>query len=227
MGNVTQESWNPVWEDIFASNAWGKYPETELVRFIARNFYQTIDRKSIKILDLGCGPGANLWYIAREGFSVSGIDGSKTAIKKLRERLSSEGIHADLHIGDIKELQFSDNTFDAVIDCECLYCNTMEFSRKILTDIHRVLKPGGKFYSQTFAPETWGCEKIVNIPGHFGCAVEEGPLLGKGGVRITTESDIDFLYGGLFDVVSIDFLSRSVNSGKNVIKEWIILCTKR
>jgi hypothetical protein len=58
--------WDPVWENIFSSIPWGKYPPEELIRFVARNFYAALQRNRIKLLEMGCGPGANLWYMARE-----------------------------------------------------------------------------------------------------------------------------------------------------------------
>ena len=56
------------WENIFLQKEWGKYPSIALVRFIASNYYDAQDRNEIKILEIGCGTGANLWYLAREGF---------------------------------------------------------------------------------------------------------------------------------------------------------------
>ena len=42
-----------LWEGIFSSREWGKYPSETLIRFIARNFYNVSDRKAINILELG------------------------------------------------------------------------------------------------------------------------------------------------------------------------------
>ena len=81
-----------IWEDIFQNNEWGKYPSLAVVRFVARNFYKVPNRKDIRILELGCGTGANLWYCAREGFSVIGLDGSKTAINRMIDRFEKENL---------------------------------------------------------------------------------------------------------------------------------------
>jgi tRNA G46 methylase TrmB len=49
---------------------WGKYPPEHVIRFVARNFYRVPDRKYVHLLEVGCGPGANVWFMAREGFAV-------------------------------------------------------------------------------------------------------------------------------------------------------------
>src|SRR5262249_61470196 len=97
-------SWDPVWEDIFRSSDWGKYPPEELIRFVARNYFRAPDRKQVKILEVGCGTGANVWFAAREGFDAYGIDGSPTAIRKAEQRFQKEGLTATWKVGDFVKL---------------------------------------------------------------------------------------------------------------------------
>src|ERR1035441_2780479 len=98
-------SWDPSWEKVFRSRDWGKYPPEELVRFVARTYYSVPDRKSIRLLEIGCGTGANVWFMAREGFTVSGIDGSVTAIEKARQRITAERLQAHFEVGEVATLQ--------------------------------------------------------------------------------------------------------------------------
>lgn len=135
------------WEKIFQTTEWGKYPPEELVRFIARNYYRTPIRKKIKILDLGCGTGAATWFIAREGFSAFGIDGSETAIAKSKERFKQENLVAKFRVGDIIKLDFKDNLFDAVLDISAIQHNTPINQKKIVDEIYRILKVHGKVFS--------------------------------------------------------------------------------
>ena len=118
-------SWNPVWEDVFQNQEWGKYPHESLIRFVAKYFY-TGQRGNTRLLEVGCGPGPNIWYLSREGFVPYGIDGSKNAIEKAQKRLETEGLKGDLKTGDITRLPYEDIFFNAVIDAECLYANTRE-----------------------------------------------------------------------------------------------------
>lgn len=92
---------DPIWEQVFSSREWGKYPPEHVVRFVARNFYGLPNRAVVRLLEIGCGPGTNVSFMTREGFSTSGIDGSPTAIRKAGDRLARENLHADLRVGNI------------------------------------------------------------------------------------------------------------------------------
>src|SRR6218665_938871 len=61
------------WDEKFRSRSWGRYPPEDLVRFMGRRF-RAADKGAVKVLEVGCGPGANLWFMHREGFAVHGID---------------------------------------------------------------------------------------------------------------------------------------------------------
>ena len=46
------------WNEVHETRNWGRYPAEELVRFMARNF-PAAQRPKTRVLDLGCGTGAN------------------------------------------------------------------------------------------------------------------------------------------------------------------------
>ncbi|MEZ0232432.1 MAG: class I SAM-dependent methyltransferase [Methylophilaceae bacterium] len=221
-------AWDPIWEEVFRSQAWGKYPGEDLIRFVARNFYRAVDRKSLRILEVGCGPGANLWYLAREGFGFCGVDGSATAIEQAAQRLDAEcpgwRDYGELHVGDITQLPFSENTFDAVIDNEAISCNTYEASEAIYLEMARVCKQNGKLFSRTFAEGSWG-DGTGEPAGHHAWRCSEGPLVGKGVVRFSTLEEIPALVKG-FTIKSVERLAWTVEARTHEIAEWIILAEK-
>lgn len=222
-----QEAQNQLlWENIFSTRKWGEYPPEDLIRFIARHFYQSPNRPAIKILEMGCGTGANLWFIAKEQFAVYGIDCSNTAISLARQKLDNEipSWTGQLRVGDFVELPFEDNYFDAVIDMEAVYCNSFEKSKRIYDEAARVLKANGLLYIKTFACGSHG-DKTGESAGDNAWISSEGPLAGKGFSRFTAQSDITDLLSA-FKIEELELQTRTINNLKNEIKEWNITARK-
>jgi ubiquinone/menaquinone biosynthesis C-methylase UbiE len=220
-------SWENVWESVFTQQSWGKYPDMSIVRFIARRFFKETDRKSIKVLEVGCGPGANVWFLAREGLDAYGMDGSSTAIAQAGERLSSEGLQATLMVADATCLPYDAGTFDAVIDCECVYANDVDSSKKILSEVNRVLKPGGEFFSLSFTDEMYVGKTRDELAPRVYTDISDGLLAGKGLVRLMNKEDIQTLYGEYFCVDTVDKTTRTDLGQQYLTSEWMIVCSKK
>jgi len=218
-------SWDSVWEKVFQEQEWGKYPGESLIQFMARNFYKKI-RKNIKILEVGCGTGANIWYLSRERFDAYGIDGSQTAISIATKRLETENLKAYFLVGDILKLPFEDDFFDCVVDVECLYANNWKNSSSILSEINRVLKQNGLFYSRTFSSDMFVSNAIPISEYYEYNEVGGGALLGKGFVRLINLDLIKKLYGDIFSLRTVDLLEYTRDNGQMKISEWIIIAEK-
>jgi ubiquinone/menaquinone biosynthesis C-methylase UbiE len=214
-----------LWDSLFSSQEWGKYPGESLIQFIARNFYK-LKRDEVNILEIGCGPGANIWYLSREGFKAYGIDGSEVAIDIAKKRLQSEQLSANFKIGDVKALPYEINFFDAVIDNECMYANNEPNSHTILSEVKRVLKPGGLFYSRTFSEKMFIGNSYKQYSTFEFDEIREGNLAGKGFVRLIDEANIQEMYGKYFSLRSIDFLHYSSGNKSNEVKEYVIIASK-
>ena len=119
-------SLNPFWEDeIYAQGMHqNRYPYDSVVTFIFRNFRRDVKRNDIRILEVGCGCGNNLWFAAREGFKIFGVDGSPSAIEYANRRLEEDGLAGDLRVSDFASLPFESEYFDFVIDrCSIVFYN--------------------------------------------------------------------------------------------------------
>jgi Methylase involved in ubiquinone/menaquinone biosynthesis len=218
--------WDEVWESLFRECEWGKYPSEPLIRFVARNFYQASDRSQVRLLEVGCGPGANLWYMAREGFSVYGIDGSRTAVDRAYDRLNREcpGWHGELVRGDFATLPFPGDFFDGVIDHEAVYCCSFDVSRRVYAEIWRTLKPGGKLFSRTFATGCVG-EGTGEPCGHNAWRASVGPLAGKGVSRFTNSDEIESLFDPLL-ITSLELHTYTIDKRRAEVREWMIEASK-
>jgi ubiquinone/menaquinone biosynthesis C-methylase UbiE len=223
-----KQSWDKKWQSVFIENEWGKYPAESVIRFVAKNFYKS-NRSEIKILEVGCGTGANIWYLLREGFDAYGIDGSSVAIGRARDRLDNENLISQLVCGDIINLPYSDNYFDAVIDNECIYCNNFKNTQLIMNEIQRVLKPNGKFYSRTFTDKLFvggGVTDHKRISEFEYAEIHVGPLAGKGFTRLTSYDNISKVYGEIFNILQVDSLEYTIENQNQIVSEWIIICEK-
>lgn len=183
------KSFNETWEKIHNQLEWGKYPSENVIRFIARNYYQT-QRDKVKILDFGCGAGANTWFLAREGFDVYAFDGSSTAIEKAKQYLASErcgNVHFSVMDGTM--LDYPDDFFDCVVDNVCIYANTYPHIRKMYQEIFRIMKNGGKLYSSCFGPKTEGFRTGTYLENGTYEDIEKGVLANRGTAHIYTEQE--------------------------------------
>ncbi|EBD1779130.1 class I SAM-dependent methyltransferase [Campylobacter jejuni] len=189
-----------IWENIFSKKEWGKYPSENVIRFIARNFYNVQDRSKINILELGLGTGANLWFCAREGFKVSGIEWSKTGVERFRARLKDENLSTQIEqieIGDYLEKldNFKNESFDAWMDNYSLAYNDFEKTKQIIKKAMKKLKIGGKFFSITPSLYNEGFEKDANLGYHLVKPVSGSDAF-TGVIRYCDEEDLKRLYEG-------------------------------
>jgi ubiquinone/menaquinone biosynthesis C-methylase UbiE len=220
-------AWDPVWERIFRERSqWGKYPPEELIRFVARHFNGASDRRSVKVLEVGCGPGAGpSWYLAREGYSFSGIDGSATAIDLARRRFRDEGLQGEFVTGAADALPWSADTFDGVIDIACLQHNSEAAARAIVGEIYRVLKPGGRHFSLATRAGCWGDGAGTRVDATSFRDVTEGPFSNMGVVRFATQDSLQRLYSR-FQELEFEYSIRSMDHTRREIANWIVTCRK-
>lgn len=92
------------------------------------------------VLDLGCGDGQLTRRIAATGASVVGIDASPEMVAAAQ----AGGIVAEL--GDAEALPFAPGSFDAVFSNAALHW--VRDQDAMLTEVHRVLKRGGRFVAE-------------------------------------------------------------------------------
>jgi SAM-dependent methyltransferase len=87
------------------------------------------------LLDVACGSGLAVRVAAGMGASVAGIDAATELVEVARGRTAA----ADLRVGSMFELPWTDGHFDAVLSVNGIWGGCGE----ALDEVHRVLRPGG------------------------------------------------------------------------------------
>jgi ubiquinone/menaquinone biosynthesis C-methylase UbiE len=133
------------------------YPNESLIQFLASRYFKlnSDDRATVRVLEVGCGSGANLWMIAKEGFETHGIDSSEEAIALAQKHLHEKwGVTALLRHGSLLELPYPAAHFEVVVDVVSLQHLDLRSSRQALGEIARVLKPGGTLFSYRLSDQS-------------------------------------------------------------------------
>lgn len=129
-----------------------RYPNEELLRFFGRHYFSLSReaRRDVRVLEVGCGSGANLWMIAREGFDAHGIDLSPQGVALCASMLDHWGAKATLKAADMTAVPYPDGHFHAVVDVFSSFCLDEVGFDAFLSEASRLLAPGGRFFS--YAP---------------------------------------------------------------------------
>lgn len=108
-----------------------------------------------KIIELGCGVGNYVRYLAGKGFDATGVDISEKAIEIARELAEKAGVTckflaADV-LGDLSEIT---SKYDFVYDWELLHHIFPEDRNEYTENVRKLLKPEGRYMSVCFSEES-------------------------------------------------------------------------
>lgn len=132
---------DPVWENVvYGRGTFVRCPYDQVATFVFRNL-PSKPRRDTRILEVGCGPGNNLWFLNQEGFACSGFDASPTAIEYAKVRC---GKAVELKVAEFPNVPF-DGSFDLVIERAAMCYVPFDVAKQTVANIRDVLVPGGRF----------------------------------------------------------------------------------
>jgi ubiquinone/menaquinone biosynthesis C-methylase UbiE len=154
--NIMEENRKEQWDASYVNRdnfVW--YPDSEVIRFVSSYLKKKIGIDEFKVikkanscLDVGCGIGRHVFFLDDYGFESYGIDLSTIAIETAKQIcISKERKHLIDHFtsGSATLLPYSDNNFDFVVSYSVLDSMDFELACKSVSEIARVLIPGGLF----------------------------------------------------------------------------------
>jgi SAM-dependent methyltransferase len=144
----------PILYEVEQSHWWHIGRRRIIAGFVEEICRQVTDRRP-RILDVGCGTGANLLMLSKYG-EAEGVDISEDALAFCRTR----GLDK-VKLGAAEELPYADDTFDLVTALDVV--EHMDDDLAGLTEMRRVLRPGGRVL--LFVPTfmfLWGLQDEVS-----------------------------------------------------------------
>ena len=135
---------NDSWEKAYESGEYKhwefSYPFPELVALVAAH----VLRRNTRILDVGCGGGADAVFMAQCGFKVTGVDISVSALRIARKREEEAHVKVNWLRGSVLELPINSGSIDLVTDRGLLHLIKDNDRLTYASEIFRVLKKGGR-----------------------------------------------------------------------------------
>jgi SAM-dependent methyltransferase len=132
---------------------WGRAPQdwAEIQEPLHRPLWEVMLNAAMigsgtRILDAGCGGGGAAMLAYERGAEVSGIDAAEGLIAFASERVPG----GDFRVGDIEDLPYDENTFDAVFAA-----NSVQYAADrgtALREFRRVCAPQGRIVAGLFGP---------------------------------------------------------------------------
>ncbi|MBP8017157.1 class I SAM-dependent methyltransferase [Candidatus Gracilibacteria bacterium] len=212
------------------SNSEQNFPNEEMCRFLSRCFSNIHDKSKIRVLEVGCGQGANLIYLESDGFDTYGIDISEEGIKKLinifKKHINKK---PNVFCQNMEKTNFESNYFDVVIDIFSSFClNETQFNRFIV-ELHRILKRDGLYFSFTPSKNSDAFRnhspaKLIDNSTLDGILRDDSPFFGNDyQFRFMSNDDVYNVFNNNgFDIEYLETLSRSYNNQKEVFEFLLI-----
>jgi ubiquinone/menaquinone biosynthesis C-methylase UbiE len=107
------------------------------------NFLKTQLPPGSHLLDHGCGPGRDAEFLTRAGYQVTGLD----LCQEMVDFASKRAPLANFKLGDIRNLEFANSTFDGIWSIASLLHLSKQELPSALEEMNRVLKPGGMLFT--------------------------------------------------------------------------------
>lgn len=172
-----QQAWNQEYQNaqgVPTSTRTTPSPAVKrLLNYIAEHKFK-IGNEAI---DLGCGIGRNVLYLAEQGYHVTAVDFAESALTKFRRTLENS-VQADKittkQVNLAEKLPFADNSFDLATDIVTTTTLTPDELPGFEAELRRVVRPGGLFLTYVLSRDDGFLE--ATAPGKTVTTVEESGI---------------------------------------------------
>lgn len=184
------KEWDRLYQQGLHKSVW---PWSEIVALVMK-YAKNIGKKKFRVLELGCGAGANIPFFQSLGVDYFAIEGSKTTVTELCKRFPM--YEKNIVIGDFTKSIPFDDSFDLIFDRASITHNPTSAIRDVLVNINNHLKKNGLFigvdwFSTEFSEYSEGQPAGDDFTRNN---FDSGNLAGTGTVHFADESHLRDLF---------------------------------
>jgi SAM-dependent methyltransferase len=120
-----------------------------------------------RALDLGCGTGTNVIYLAQHGWEAVGVDFVGQAIRQAKKKAKAAGTTAQFFAGDVTRLERTKDltgAFDLVLDIGCLHGLAPAQRTHYASGLAGRLRSGGTYLLYAWGPRVQGGREVGVSP---------------------------------------------------------------
>jgi len=130
------------WDDCYKDNKqMAIWPWSKLVSLVMR--YGLPNKPKFRVLELGCGPGANIPFFLSLNVEYFAIEASPTIVEVLKKKFPN--LKDNIVVGDFTKNLYFKHNFDLVIDRAAITHNANRDIKQCLNAVYNALNDGGRY----------------------------------------------------------------------------------
>lgn len=181
-------SFSVEWDQCYRDNAhMSTWPWSDVVSYVHR--YAKPAAGFQRVLELGCGAGANIPFFLKLGVDYSAIEGSPAIVARLHQTYPD--LQEKMRVGDFTQAIPFEGTFDLIVDRSSLIHNATADIRNGLALAFQRLRPGGKFIGIDWFSSVHSSARLGSaFDPHTRTGITSGHLANTGKVHFCDQSHL-------------------------------------
>jgi len=217
------------WDELYrADTHMSIWPWSDLVSYIMRYARPEGDPSRCRVLEIGCGAGANIPFFKWLGVDYHSVEGSLSIVDALLEKYPE--YTGKIKVGDFtSEIPF-DGDFDIVIDRASLTHNNTTSIKHCLSLLLEKMKPGAAFFGiDWFSVNHTDFKKgISDEDGYTKYNITDGQFAGTGKVHFSDQEHLQALFSGFeMRILEEKKVLRVIPNDDHVFSSWNFHAVRR
>ncbi len=221
-------NFSPEWENCYKNHTQlSIWPWSDLVSLVHRYCKHLIRSKGVRVLEIGCGAGANIPLFLALGMEYYAIEGSQTIVRSLHKKYPD--LSDRIVIGDFSDKKYFNRKYDLIFDRAAITHNNSSAIRDVLHHSFNSLVPGGFFIGSDWFSKNHTDFQSGEIcdDNYTRTNYTSGQFYGVGKVHFSDEVHLRDLFSN-FELIFLEEKSmrRFEPKDKHLFSSWNIVAKK-